>query len=559
MPISHAHKTIEASDYINPISFDNFKDVVTKKQDMYNEGRSLIQKQIDAYSQIADSLPKPEQRAYFEQEMEKLGKAINDNAGLDFSVKANTQAVLNIGKPLERDPIIINGIESAKNINKMKEEYAKLDPSLKAPENDALFYGHINDWYTNGKIDEKLDYQPYKPYQKGVVDKYGSVIKELKPIVETVITQTPDGRWITTNKISSVDAKRVYDAYMGALTPAEQEQLVISARYKMNQTGKTSVAQEYLLGQKSTYKGIESKIKEEEAKYQLAKQKTSESDPDMIQFRNNLEELKMQRDVLAKKVSIRPDEVDESTLLNYLINDDILNTAGSLAYKEVESKMDHNVFALESFKTANNLQEYRAKKQMDLAYAMKAEELGLSTSEGKSKQKPFVGYTPMNAKDQKELEDATPVQTFTDMSSLSSEENARLNEGIASLGKLKLAADGVTLVSALEKDPKTGAERNTATVQDLLNIATNENNIYGHSKLDALFTGAGGRETKETLFWKLKGIAKALADAKAGQKAVWTVADNDGKEFQRQLSISEFLKEPADAVFTQMNDLYIKQ
>jgi hypothetical protein len=258
---------------------------------MYDEGRSLVQKQLDTYDSFIDQLTKPEDKAYAEQEVAKLTDAVNQHAGLDFSNKSNLQAVLNIGRPLEKDKILAEGIKSSKTYSKLMEDFKKVDPSLRSAENDALFYENINRWQSNPNAGASLSDQPYKPYQKGVVDKYGQVIKEMKPIVETVQKQTADGRWITTTKISSVDAGRIHSAYMGALTPAEKEQLAITARYKMNQIGKDAVAKDYLMDQQSTYKGIEAKVKENEAKYELAKKNNKETNPDMIQFKASLDYL----------------------------------------------------------------------------------------------------------------------------------------------------------------------------------------------------------------------------------------------------------------------------
>jgi hypothetical protein len=560
MPIGASSNKFTHFDYVDPISLDLFKDVVTKKQQMYDEGRSLVQKQLDTYDSFIDQLTKPEDKAYAEQEVAKLTDAVNQHAGLDFSNKSNLQAVLNIGRPLEKDKILTEGIKSSKTYHKLMEDFKKVDPSLRSAENDALFYENINRWQSNPNAGASLSDQPYKPYQKGVVDKYGQVIKEMKPIVETVQKQTADGRWITTTKISSVDAGRIHSAYMGALTPAEKEQLAITARYKMNQIGKDAVAKDYLMDQQSTYKGIEAKVKENEAKYELAKKNNKETNPDMIQFKASLDNLKMQRDVMAKKAMTPLDQIDEGVLVNHLINDDIMNTAGSLAYKEVEDKIEANPYGLEDYKSANNMREYSNKKQMDLMYAARAEEMGLDTGSDGSKSKGLIGYHKMSAKDETELLEASggPVQSFTDMESLSGATNQSLNLAINAMGGLRLSSDGKTLEPAITRDPKTKAIRNVATVKDMLEIAKNENGMYGHQDLDKIFEGAGGTPAKEAFLWKLKGIAKALEGAKNTQKVAWTAADNNDNQYKREASIEKFYNEPASAVFSQMNDFYIK-
>lgn len=557
MPIGANSQKFTHFDYVDPISLDLFKDVVTKKQQMYDEGRSLVQRQLDTYDSFIDQLTKPEDKAYAEQEVAKLTDAVNQHAGLDFSNKSNLQAVLNIGRPLERDKVLTEGIKSSKLYNKLMEDLKKVDPSLRSAENDDLFYENINNWHSNPNAGASLSDQPYKPYQKGIVDTYGKIMKEIKPNVETVQKQTPDGRWITTTKISSVDADRVHDAYMGALTPAEKEQLAITAKFKMKQVGKDIVAKDYLMAQTSTYKGLETKVQENEAKYEQARKTHQETEPDMIQYKAGLDNLKMQRDIMAKRAMVTPDQIEEGALINHLINEDIMNTAGSLAYKEVESKIDTNAYGLEAYKSANNKSEYASKKRQDLMYAVRLEEMGLHTGSGSSKSQGIPGYHKISAKDQTDLKsDAGHIQSFTDMESLSGVTNKELNRAIAQMGRLKL--DGERLVSGIVTDPKTNESKNTSTVKDLLEIAKNENNIYGREALNEIFKDAGGEKAKEVFLWKLKGIAAQLEKTKNTGTVVWTASDNKDTQYKREASVENFYNEPADAVFTMMNDIYLK-
>jgi endoglucanase Acf2 len=71
-------------------------------------------------------MSRPQDKAYAEQELTKLTDAINQNAGLDFSNRANLQAVLNIGKPLEKDQTIVQSIRSEQTRLKNLEDLKKL-------------------------------------------------------------------------------------------------------------------------------------------------------------------------------------------------------------------------------------------------------------------------------------------------------------------------------------------------------------------------------------------------------------------------------------------------
>jgi hypothetical protein len=77
MPIAHISTPLATTEYIDPISFDLFKDVVLKKQELYNEGRSLVQQKLDNTSQIEGMLGNEADKEYFRQEMKKYTDAIN--------------------------------------------------------------------------------------------------------------------------------------------------------------------------------------------------------------------------------------------------------------------------------------------------------------------------------------------------------------------------------------------------------------------------------------------------------------------------------------------------
>ena len=225
MPISAQHTKFVYPDYIESLPADDLIKLAVKKQEMFDEGRSKVQQSIDAYGKIRNSLVRDVDKEYFDKNMNNLVKAINQNAGLDFSVKGNVDSVLNIGRPLENDATLLGAVDSAKTYNTMMEEYKKLDPKLKSPVNDYFYFKDIAAWKNNGDVGTKLNYQSYKPYQEGTGKKWGEAFSKIKPNIETQFEFTPDGRRIQKTVVSSVDQGRVRDAYMSMLTPAEMEQL----------------------------------------------------------------------------------------------------------------------------------------------------------------------------------------------------------------------------------------------------------------------------------------------------------------------------------------------
>ena len=84
---------------------------------------------IDSYNSLRSSILTDVEKEYFDKSMGNLVKAISNSAGLDFSNKANVQAALNIGKPLERDTNITTAISNGKEVSRRQAELAKMGPT----------------------------------------------------------------------------------------------------------------------------------------------------------------------------------------------------------------------------------------------------------------------------------------------------------------------------------------------------------------------------------------------------------------------------------------------
>ena len=143
MPISAQHTKFVYPDYVESLPADDLIKLAVKKQEMFDEGRSRVQQSIDAYGKIRNNLVRDVDKEYFDRNMSNMVKAINQNAGLDFSVKGNVDSVLNIGRPLENDPTLRTAVESSKTYSTMMDEYKKLDPKLRGPANDYFFFKDI--------------------------------------------------------------------------------------------------------------------------------------------------------------------------------------------------------------------------------------------------------------------------------------------------------------------------------------------------------------------------------------------------------------------------------
>ena len=549
MPISAQHTKFEYPDYISPFPADELIKLAVKKQEMYDEGRSLVQKQIDTYSQIRSELVKDQDKEYFDKSMASLVKSINGSAGLDFSNKSNVQAVLNIGKPFENDSNLTKAVQSSKNYSKMMEEYKKLDPKFKSPSNDHAYFKGIKSWMDDPNVGSSLGYSQYKPYADGVVKKWGELEKELKPDIQTVYEQSPDGRWITKQKISGVDQDRFMKAYMSSLTPQEQEQLRLDAEYALDLRGKDNVFSNWQQSQQTNLDAYNRQLSDLEAKRSTAASKLGENDPTTLRLDSEIKKAKMFRDATATKASKTPDTIDQSELVSYLIDNQVFDAAEGYAYKQVESDLNENKYTLEAYKSSLNLGEYQAKAQIDIQKAALMDQMGLSTSSdgSSSKKSSPIGFNPAKEKDLSNME---VIQDFSELTSLSPQENAKLNNGIINLGGYKLSEDGKSIVPNYTVD-KSGVRKNKSTVQDILNIANAENSVDVPST--TTLTRLLGNN-RENYLYKLKGILDNLGKRSPEDKIQYTIQEGD-KSYIRKQTVKDFLKEDASTILPRINEI----
>ena len=378
MPISAQHTKFVYPDYIESLPADDLIKLAVKKQEMFDEGRSKVQQSIDAYGKIRNSLVRDVDKEYFDKNMSNMVKAINQNAGLDFSVKGNVDSVLNIGRPLENDATLLGAVDSAKTYNSMMEEYKKLDPKLKSPVNDYFYFKDIAAWKNNGDVGTKLNYQSYKPYQEGTGKKWGEAFSKIKPNIETQIVPTEDGRYIQKTVVSSVDQGRVRDAYMSMLTPAEMEQLQMDAQYKYLNSNQDAIKGQYQGHMNETLQLSNAQIEDLENRKVIAKQKNIPmDDPRILEIDRNLSKAYMQRDILAGRASRGLADIPDNEVINFLQDQTIFDASNAYAYTQVEKDLDTDQYTLKAYASQLDIQKEITLDRLGLSARKKDEKIPL--------------------------------------------------------------------------------------------------------------------------------------------------------------------------------------
>lgn len=249
MPISAQHTKFTYPDYIAPLPADDFIKVAYKKQELFDEGVAKVQSTIDAYSDLRNNMLTSAEKDYFDQTMDGMVKAINSSAGVDFSVKANTQAVLNIGKPLEKDNNIVTAIKSGKEYQRRVDYLSKLDSSKRFKTNDLVYLQDINEKVKNNKLGQDVSYGKEYIEFTDISEDWSKFFKNLPVDQQTEILKganTPQGYFEmkTTEGFERSKVADMFRSYL-ATNPKSLQQLQIDTQAGLITLGKEGAHQAY--------------------------------------------------------------------------------------------------------------------------------------------------------------------------------------------------------------------------------------------------------------------------------------------------------------------------
>jgi len=247
MAISEQHNRFQFNEYVSPIASEDLIKVALKKQEMYDEGRNKIKQVYDNYGQLRNTIINDNARNYFDQELSKVVKGIQANAGLDFANIGNVEAVINLGKPFENDKYIKNALENGAEAQRRYAVLEKMDKSQRNSDNDLVYLHDIMEYQKSGGLDTKL--QKNKSYES-----YIDIRKKLEEAEKLVDAQedyaiqkgnAPQG-YFEQVTIKRKRAEDIYNRAMSFMNPDELRQLQIHAQADMYRLGSDAVYQTWV-------------------------------------------------------------------------------------------------------------------------------------------------------------------------------------------------------------------------------------------------------------------------------------------------------------------------
>ena len=366
MPISAQHTRFVYPDYVSALPADDLINLAVKKQEMYTEGLTKVQQSVDAYGQLRNNIKTDVEREYFDKTMDNLVKTINQSAGLDFSMKGNVQAVLNIGKPLEKDEYITTAISNGKEITRRQETLTKLKPEDRSAANDADYFEDVQDYMKSGKLGYKLGTKEYTPY----IDISKEINDRMKNAKENgTVDIIMDGKYIRTESTKGLSPQEVAAKISAGLGVKEKNQLRIDAMYDLKQKGieqgHADVVNYYTnLKQSSEATLLESQNRLKQAQDAYAKSPTESARQALEAVRGPLEEARLQVEVANKNLTQVSDinNFNPNQYVNLFTNNFIANQANAYAYRQVEQKIQADPYGVQRVAASNamNLAAYNS-------------------------------------------------------------------------------------------------------------------------------------------------------------------------------------------------------
>lgn len=550
MPISADHNLFQYSDYIAPLPAEFLLQGAMRKQQMYEEGRELVQSQLDAYSKIASEISKPEDREYFNKTMTSLVKAINESAGLDFSIKANVNSVMNIGKPLTKDKNIINAVTSSQNRKKMLEELAALKPEERGAANDFFYMEQIQNYMSDGKVGSVLEYTPYTKYDPKV-NELGKIQKDLNPTTESKIEWTKDGKYRIKTVVTGVDKNRIKNAYFGAIGESGIRQLQMDAMYKIRTQGKDYYFNNWKADQMDAYQGLNNAVVEAESGLKKVLSTYGQSHEKTKQYIMELEDLKKRRDIIAKRAMSDINSVSDSELVGYIIDKDITDLSSSYSYASVDQDIKADEYSLDSFRASNDLAKYAQQKQIDLEYDIARDQLGITSGSGSKKEN--LNLPPSNSQETTPALRSQGVEIVDNMSlfgGMDPEGYTRFVSGFA-----KHFTGGTSKKDENGKDIPESISYGKMTIKQMLEKINNEN-TFSEGDYKEIARSLGGGQRAENFYARMKGLSVnlGLTPKTIDRKTKGVIVDNKYKK--SQFIVGEKTKEikPTSQVIVHFNE-----
>jgi len=312
--------------YIQQLPVELMAKVGMQKQAQYDQGVQKIQSYIDNVAGLQAA--RPQDKAYLESKLNKLGNDLSYVAAGDFSNQQLVNSVGGMASEIIKDPYIQATVYSSAQIKKNSERMTAAEKEGKlAPENVDLYQTELNK-YMNGELGDQFDgkYVPYvdvaehlKEVAKSTgIDEYvipelfetanGKVVMQRDPVTKEVSPKI--NKVMAERHIKGKTAEKLLAAFNNSLTPAVKRQLAITGMYENKSLTPEMLAEKV----RGTFTGHIDRLKTEIARINVAESISggSEYDPEKLQI------LQKAKEDAVDNLGALEKQRDEASNINYV-------------------------------------------------------------------------------------------------------------------------------------------------------------------------------------------------------------------------------------------------
>jgi hypothetical protein len=375
--ISHNSKTFKYPDYISPLPSDEYIKYAEKKQSMYDEGLAQVKQTVDNYASLRQNILTDVEREYYDKAMTNLVQGINKNAGVDFSFKGNVNAVLGMGKTLERDSNILTAIGNGKEVQRRQEALAKVDGSKRSAANDHLYMKDVQDYLKSNKLGQKLSYgkayEEYYDISKDWKDFWGTIKGSNQ--TEEINMQSKFGpaymEKVTKDGFTKAEIAQKFEAYL-ANNPKALRQLQIDVTYNLDNLGKENAYTGYVQNMRQTADAASSTVNSlDRAIGELEQSYTKTKSPvikEQIDQYKSMRDYQNQVRVMASQKSETPfEEFDINDYAGIYKSEFISNMSNMYAGQKVSRDLIKNEYWVQQKEDNRILMRHNLSMQRDKA------------------------------------------------------------------------------------------------------------------------------------------------------------------------------------------------
>jgi hypothetical protein len=386
MAISAQHTQFVTSPYVNALPAEDLIKVALKKQEMYDEGKKQIKQNLDNYGKLRSNIINENERNYFDQELNKMVKNVQQNAGLDFSNMSNVEAVINLGKPFENDNYIRTALDNGAEYQRRQKELASVPKDKRNADNDLVYMYDIQKHIEGGGLGQKLQKNASYTQYVDIKKKLADIEKDVQGEMSTVYRQGPAG-YIEKVDIERKTREQIAARISQSLTPDEQAQIQVHAQAQMYRMGSDVVYQTWVGANKE--EALMADQESKKAMYALGdlrkiKNPTAQQLADMQNAERVIKEAQDIKAATRANIDMDPDEFDMGEYLPFFTNRFISGIAGNQVKEVIKTDLKEDKVYLKNMEHRQTMSEIYARGAEDRKNAQFENELEYITQSGAS-------------------------------------------------------------------------------------------------------------------------------------------------------------------------------